>query len=320
MNEFAKFYSNKSLHEMLTNGINSGLLCHAYLFYGKNGIGKKTLSRYVAMGVLCRSTDATKPCYTCSSCHKVLNDCHPDLVFVDSKDAKNSIHIDEIRQIRQDAYISPNESDYKVYVIPNVENMSIGAANALLKVLEEPPKTAMFILTASAKSAVIPTILSRCVPLCLYPLSDGECMEALDERFPDATSEKKASAAQKSQGILGMAIELMAADGDSVASAVIDGIIAKKEYSILKALSSIKSDRTVLNVVIDELMLIVRAGMLVKLGVKSHTSEQERALAFGTTLDASRRYVEVLQRASELNDGNASVSLLCAWLATKLIV
>lgn len=321
MNYRSKIYANKALYDMLIRQINNEQMCHAYLLYGKNGIGKKTLSRFIAQGVLCRGE--VKPCNNCSSCHKILTGNHPDLYFLESKDTKNSIHIDEIREIRQNAYVSPNESKYKVYIIPNAENMSIGAFNALLKVLEEPPETAMFILTAQSKSAVPSTILSRCIPYALFPLTDLECIEALNDILPDVDKVKKVEAVAIADGILGRAIEILTNENndelDSIKDSIIDGIIKMDEYMILKALSLIKSDRQLFSSLIDEVLVTIRAGILVKLSAKEYADQRQKALAFSLTKDKSLKLFEIFQNAIRLNEGNASLTLLTNWLAANII-
>lgn len=315
-----KFYGNKELHELITRQINSDSLCHSYLFYGKKGIGKRTFCRYIAKGVFCKGEH--KPCNACSSCKKFDGDNHPDIYFLDAKDAKNSIHIDEIRAIRQDAYISPNESAYKVYIIPNVENMSIGAFNALLKVLEEPPRTAMFLLTATSKSAVPETILSRCLSYSLYELPDDECIEAVADIFPGIDEDKRKQAALNANGVLGRAIESLSNDDalavSNVCNALVDGLVRADEYKALASLTDIKADRVMLNRLLDELVATIRSSLLYKLKVKTDATERQRALANILTEKKAERMLAVIQKAGNLNDGNASVSLLLSWLPANL--
>ncbi len=316
-----KFYSNKALHNMLTSSINSGHLCHAYLFYGNKGIGKKTLAKYLAMGVLCKGEN--KPCYNCSSCKKFVSDNHPDLYILESKNAKNSIHIDTIREIRQDAYIKPNESDYKVYIIPNAENMSIGAFNALLKVLEEPPATAMFILTASSKSVLPQTILSRCIPYAVYPLSLDECIEALNELEPDKDEIEIRNAAEQSNGILGKALDILNNENyneiQNIKNDVLNGIININEYDILKALVKVKNDRQMMNDVIEELLVAIRNAVMHKLNTVKISNEIQKSFAFKITLSQCEQLVLLMQKAVERIESNVNLGILTNWLCASII-
>lgn len=171
-------YSNQALCKRLAAAVAGGHLCHAYLFYGSKGIGKKTLAREFARAILCRG-EGDRPCGMCSSCHKLLSGNHPDFYSYEGKTGANAIHIDLIRELRSDAYIRPNDGDYKVYLLPGAEDMSVGAANALLKVLEEPPAHAVFLLTANNRDMVPLTIRSRCIQQELYPMTTSETAAAL---------------------------------------------------------------------------------------------------------------------------------------------
>lgn len=100
------------------------------------------------------------PCGQCASCIKTKNNVNPDVCIVDFDD--KNIPVDEIRRIKKDAYIKPNECDKKIYIIKNGENLGISAQNALLKLLEEPPIHACFIILCSDEKLLLNTILSRC--------------------------------------------------------------------------------------------------------------------------------------------------------------
>lgn len=315
-----KFYGNKALHKMLTNKINSESLCHAYLFYGKKGIGKKTLCSYITKAILCKCEN--KPCNNCSSCTKFDSGNHPDFKVIVPKADKKTVSIDDIREIRLDAYIMPNDSDFKVYIIPNVEKMAFGAFNGLLKVLEEPPKTAIFLLTAESKSVVPQTIISRCIPCEIFPLSDIECMEALDDILVEVDRDKKSEAIAQSNGVLGRAIELLTTEGqqlDIIHNGVIDSIIKVDEYGMLKALAPIKTDRQLFNNLVDELLVTIRAGVLVKFSAKEFSDERQKTLAYSLTTKKAEKLLQVLQKAVEMNNGNASLSLLFNWFTVNIM-
>lgn len=319
-----KIYSNETLHKMLTDSLNSGHLCHAYLLFGQKGIGKKTIAKYISAGLLCRSSEGAKPCGECNSCRKVMANGHPDLVIVDSKAAKNSIHIDTIREIRNDAYILPNESQYKVYIIPNAENMSKGAVNALLKVLEEPPKTAVFILTAESKASVLPTILSRCIPLSLYPLSRSECVEALQELAPEKTENERLLAAEHSEGILGKALETLYDDSftelNKIKQAVVKAILGMNEYDILRSVSQVKSSRELFLSLLQEMIDMMRKAMLVKLGSREKSADnQVNELALKLSLKNIDKLINLMDKTQGLIESNASLTILINWFSSEIM-
>jgi DNA polymerase-3 subunit delta' len=315
-----QFYSNKSLIRMLTRSLNSEHLCHAYLFYGEKGIGKTTLAKRFAMGVLCKGNN--KPCYECSSCHKFLSGNHPDVhIITPGKDKKN-ISVEQIRKLRQDAYIKPNESPVQVYIIPNVELMSIGAFNAFLKVLEEPPETAMFILTAESQSAVPETILSRCISHALYPLSYEECVQALKELVPQAQESEIEKAAIQSNGVLGKALDMLKSDSfseiEQTASQVINGIIMRDEYEVLRLLTAMKADREKLLEFINILKSSFRNVMLTKVNAQQPMDSQIKTLAYKITITQVQKLIEILQQAYEYVQSNVNVGLLTNWLCAKI--
>lgn len=318
-----KVYGNQALVDMLTKNLSSGHICHAYLLYGKKGIGKQTLSRYIAQGILCKQ-NPNKPCGECISCRKVASNNHPDLITLMPEDGKVNIGIDAVRDLRQDAYISPNESDYKVYILPDIERLTDKTFNALLKVLEEPPETAIFIITAPSKAMTPATILSRCVSLGVYPISDAECTDAVEEIMPDVPESKRIEAVSQADGIIGRALELLSDGGKTQANEIhdriVDGIIKMDEYAVLAAVSMIKDkDKLLFAEVIDNLLVTLRAAVMLKASARECINERQKALAFMLTSGCSQALFDVLQRATELSDGNVKMSILTGWLAAEIM-
>lgn len=114
------------------------------------------------------SSDGDRPCGDCRHCRKVFSGIHPDVVniapAVDDKGRKRrEILVDQVRFISADAQVMPNEAATKVYVIHDADLMNAAAQNALLKLLEEPPSSAAFVLCASNPALLLPTVRSRCV-------------------------------------------------------------------------------------------------------------------------------------------------------------
>ena len=101
-------------------------------------------------------------CNLCSSCKKIENNTHPDIKIINLEDDSSSIKINQIREIREDAHIIPNESDYKIYVINKADYMTVQAQNAFIKILEEPPNHVKFVLICSSINNLLETIRSRC--------------------------------------------------------------------------------------------------------------------------------------------------------------
>ncbi len=135
---------------------------HSVILYGTDGLGKKEMAKELATLFLCSSKSLSGYCGKCQSCTLMANSTHPDFHLLETI-GNEKISIDKIREIIQEEAIVPRISSGKVFIIENVENMTTEAANALLKVLEEPSGKTLFILTADNITRILPTILSRCI-------------------------------------------------------------------------------------------------------------------------------------------------------------
>ena len=141
-------------------------LMHSYIVASQSEQARDRLSLDLAAAMLCRS-DGVRPCRTCRDCRKVYDGVHPDVIYVaPDPDAKvPTIKVDQIRSIAATAYILPSEAEKKVYVLRQADTMNLSAQNAFLKLLEEPPQSAAFILAAASPELLLPTVRSRCALL-----------------------------------------------------------------------------------------------------------------------------------------------------------
>jgi len=143
----------------------------------------------LAMAVVCGTRDSSRPCTDCTHCGKAARRIHPDIIEINKLDNKLIISVDQIRALKQDIYIVPNDALHKVYIIKDADSMNINAQNALLQMLEEPPAHAVFILCTDNPAALLPTVRSRCVSLksnaANDTVDDTEDTEALDETVGD---------------------------------------------------------------------------------------------------------------------------------------
>ena len=146
-----------SFRNAVSSAVTSGKLSHALIFEGASSEIRISAAKETAMAILCKSEN--KPCKTCSACHKVSIDSHPDLHII-SKDGA-MIKVDEIRDIKEKAKVYPNDGNKSVFIICEAQNMNPQAQNALLKIFEEPAKHVCFILTCPSKSSLLETITSR---------------------------------------------------------------------------------------------------------------------------------------------------------------
>lgn len=143
----------------LKNQIRSGRTSHAYLFCGTRGTGKTTIAKIFAKAVNCEHPVDGSPCGECAICRSIAAGTSMNVIEID---AASNNGVDSIRQIVEEVNYSPAEGKYKVYIIDEVHMLSIGAFNALLKTLEEPPAYVIFILATTEVHKIPITILSRC--------------------------------------------------------------------------------------------------------------------------------------------------------------
>lgn len=174
----------------LRNQVKTGRIGHAYLFTGTRGTGKTTMAKIMAKAVNCEQPMDGSPCNACSSCQAILAG---NSINVVELDAASNNSVDDIRRIVEEVRYSPTQGKYRVYIIDEVHMLSMGAFNALLKTLEEPPSYAMFILATTEVHKIPVTILSRCqrfdfrritvgtITARLKELSDREGVEAEDK-------------------------------------------------------------------------------------------------------------------------------------------
>ena len=154
---FEEVVGQKTVVSTLKNAIKDNKIAHAYLFCGPRGTGKTTMARLFAKALNCKE-GLGHQCNACDSCIGIMKGEHPDVIEIDA--ASNST-VDSVRQLIDNISYQPIMSDYKVYIIDEVHNMSNLAFNALLKTLEEPPEFAVFILATTEPQKILPTILSR---------------------------------------------------------------------------------------------------------------------------------------------------------------
>lgn len=157
--EFEDVKGQDAIVKTLKNQIKAGRIGHAYLFCGTRGTGKTTVAKIFAKAVNCEHPVDGSPCKECAMCRAVASGSSMNVIEID---AASNNGVDNIREIREEVSYRPTEGRYKVYIIDEVHMLSIGAFNALLKTLEEPPEYVIFILATTEAHKIPVTILSRC--------------------------------------------------------------------------------------------------------------------------------------------------------------
>lgn len=202
--DYQPLLGNDRLLENLKQSLSQGRISHFYLICGPAGSGKHTLARFLTAAILCQKPNG--PCLQCPACRKVLDGMHPDVISVVDPDHKN-VAVRIVREMREDVFIRPNEAEHKIYIFP--QELGLEGQNALLKILEEPPKYGVFLLLTDNPDKLLPTVRSRCVELRLQPLPKTVMEPRLRREFPEAAPEDLSAAMERSGGFLGQARELL---------------------------------------------------------------------------------------------------------------
>ncbi|MDA0797783.1 MAG: DNA polymerase III subunit delta' [Chloroflexi bacterium] len=201
-------------HDAAVQAFEAALRCarmhHAYLITGPAHVGKLTLAMQIAQAVNCL-TAGDEPCGTCEACTRIAAGTHADVrvIRVDpeaTEGPKTAIGIDAVRELIASAHLRPYEGRTRVFVFDGADTMTNDAANALLKVLEEPPPDVRLLLLAPSQDSVLPTITSRCQHVELHPLPTIQVAQILQADH-GMGAEQADIVARLSRGCLGWAIE-----------------------------------------------------------------------------------------------------------------
>ena len=201
----------------LVRAIVAGSMAQTYLFAGPPGVGKRTLARFVAQAIVCTgdgkaagvvgsagsATQAlapARPCGACRACRLVAAGGHPDVQLVIPP-----LRIESVRQLQRELVLAPTESERRVVILPDMEDASPSAANSMLKMLEEPPRMAVLLLTTAELRDVLPTVRSRCQTLTLHAMPAARLADLLATAW-GVPAERAELLARLAGGRLGWAV------------------------------------------------------------------------------------------------------------------
>ncbi len=269
------------------------------------------------MAFLCKSAkDGEAFCKECSCCRKILTGTHPDVHIIGSNSKK--VGINEIRRIESEAYLSSNEADAKVFILEDADTYNIQSQNALLKIIEEPPKNVYFILTVSSKSSLLPTVASRLCVVNLSQKSLGDIKRLIKEALPGENDEFIEKCAHFASFYDKADIKTI--DRDSLKAAFDDGC---------KLFSTSGKTNIIFPKTRDELMIYLQVFMLISHqilhtkqtgfttpGILSH-SDLITCCERTSKIRASSLY-DTFEKAYLLADGFANINALCANLSSSV--
>lgn len=308
---FESLLGNERLRETLSASLSKGHISHFYLISGPRGSGKHTLAKLLAGAILCQGQG--KPCGVCGPCRKLESNNHPDFITVEDPEHK-SVAVKIVRQFREDVFIRPNESEYKIYLFP--QELGLEGQNALLKILEEPPRYGVFILLTDNPEKLLPTVRSRCTELKMQALPDKLLHRQLRMDFPQASEDDLASAMARSGGYLGQARDILR-EGDTVppqTESFVRCFAGKDSLGLTMTLVPMeKWKRDALGEILQSWLGLTEEALACRIG-------GARAGSLARTLAESRGSGELLEAARNLRkaldycQSNVSPGAICGWL------
>ncbi|MBE6824970.1 MAG: hypothetical protein E7513_06460 [Ruminococcaceae bacterium] len=255
--------------------ISSGRVPHAVLIEGDEGAQRDEAVKYLSRYAVCSGEN--RPCGTCKNCIKAFIGGHPDIYTPKLSGKTNIISVDAVRELIKDASIIPNEANTKVFILNDIDKcMSDISQNAFLKILEEPPQSTLFILTAQKSKRLLSTILSRVQVFSLNSKSE--------------TNEET----------------------DSLAKDIITGILSPSEIKLLYATAKINS-RDVFKSVLPVVSEYLRLGLNKSVGSDTD-NDIANAIAKKLTKSKIMALIELSSKAIIKADRNVNMNLLCTWL------
>ncbi|MBP3330265.1 MAG: hypothetical protein J6L89_05465 [Clostridia bacterium] len=291
MNFENKEYDAK-FKELISSAFDSGRLPHAIILEGANATKRLEFASLLAKALVCSEDEKRfRPCGKCANCLKAESGSHVDIKTVMGTNKSKTVSVEDIRRVRSDAYVVPNEAERKVYIITSAHKMNETAMNAFLKVLEEPPSYVNFILECEDKAMLLQTVKSRCASFRLGELAD------------DSVTKKKLEASFEN------------------AVKIAEAISSDSEFEMMKTLGIFEKDKDGLKLALEEVILILRDSLALKnasANCLSQNIECAKKLASGMTAEKIMKAMDVVNEALQNMQFYANHNLLLARLSSRL--
>ncbi len=304
--------------DLLRRDLAAGRLAHAYLFTGADGVGKQTLALEFARAINCEAPPAPgDSCGRCRACRLIAAGKHPDVFHLQPEGPGVRIPIDSTRALIQAIVLKPIEARRRIALLTDFHRALPNAANALLKTIEEPPPSALLLITAESADELLPTIVSRCRVISLRPLSERTVAQALQDRWKMAPGRAELLA-RLSGGRLGWAVrQASRTDWDAERGALFQewhrllrGNRSTRFALAQKNAADREDARATLQVwesFSHDLLLRTLSGDAEVTNIDFQDPLQK--LAEVVSPDGARKWLSALRRAEEQIDRNANVRL-----------
>lgn len=294
---FGELVGNERVKQQLAADIDSGRFPHALLIEGEEGSGRRTLALTVARAAVC-SGDGEKPCGICGDCRKSE---HPDITVYGDE---GTISVDTVRALRQEAHVMPNEAANRVMILAGAQTMLPAAQNALLKILEEPPRHVVFILICENRTQLLETIRSRCVCVTMQAVSWEEAAPVLRARLPRADEQELFRAYNLFGGRIGRVLDGMQ-DGTfrrvlELTPQFAEAVIAPTELTLLRLTGALEKDKELTAGVLSGLMLVFRDALTLSYGGRACLSTAPEVAGKLASRLSGKRLMALLQQIGAL--------------------
>ncbi|MEG0615310.1 MAG: hypothetical protein RR540_06085 [Oscillospiraceae bacterium] len=311
----SKIYSNTNVTDTLDSMILSGRVPHAFLIFGERGLGKKTIAANLAERIIMMGQTTKKPINSAS---------HPDIIWVEHTGKRLGFSVEIIKKVCSDAYIIPNNGDKKVYIFTDCDSIDTRSQNTLLKIIEEPPEFAHFILTSQSKSVFLPTIISRVISLGVSECKIDECRTALTEKGFSAAAEIDA-ATEAFGGNIGMCIDFLTNDElkkhISLVKEISKALSTRSEYAILKAFAPLESGRPLAKSVLELLKKVIRDSAVKKCGTDQKISccrNESDTISVKYTIGELEKIFEIINKTILEIDSNINMGVEMAAICGRI--
>lgn len=319
--DFSGFLGNDEIKTALSAAFALRRFPHAIVLQGESGCGKRTLAKLIAKALVCRDREHA-PCGVCPSCVRAAAGSHPDIRIEEGSGVTRSLSVDTVKSVTADAYRVPEEADVSVFVLLMGTKTSDAAQNKLLKVIEEPPEGAVFILVCESGEQLLPTIRSRVQSFTLKPPPISDAAEYVCAHT-DVTAEEAERLAVLCGGCIGKMLEEInggdAARAVELAVLVAEGMLSGGD-DLMKAAAPLQKDRKLCGEVLTRLALIFRDACTARFGGKSQLSGAPAAVEKLCALPKDKLVAlpELAEEFRQKLERNANMPLLITCLCARL--
>lgn len=337
---FERLLGNEETKARVGKAIENGRLPHAFLIGGPSGSGKTALATQMAAAINCKEKNNLNmplPCGKCNNCRRIYEGNFPDLKILSKRKDKATIGVEAVKDFREDMFLSSTEAESKIYIIDDAECMTTEAQNALLKVLEEPPRSVIILLLATECDRILTTIKSRAQYIAMSRFGEEELSSLLISRNADARAmnitdkERFSGIVISADGRIGLAEKMLnkksaednLAEREEIMS-LLSVITQRASYAkIYNALSTLPNKRADLSVIFEKLMSALRDLIVLQYSPNARTvffpnTDAAKSCCGNASVKKLLSIYEIINDTHELCVRNANISNLLTNLASRI--